>query len=482
MTRATGTLRQIARNLLAKTTAEVLTRLLSVLFFMVVARTLAPEGFGKFTFAYALVTLFGAALDLGLHPLFIREVARDPGRAPHQWAVALTFKAGLAGPIVLALLTLPLLTGRAWDTTWAVYLLTAYVLLQSLVELVVAVFTAFGRLEYELALRLAGKVALIGLGGLALWAGWHLLGLTLAYVAAAAVTLALGLRLARRFGTFTWGWAGAEAWRLGATIWPVAVAFLLAFAARRVAPLAVALLRGETEAGFFGAAARILEALDLVPAAFAAALFPVLASSDPAGERFRRALAQSVRGLLIVSLPLAMVLHSGAGPLVTLFYGTAYLPAVPALQLLGWSMPFGFLTVFFLFVFLALDRPRLLLGLTAAGLGVSLLLTPALVARWGAAGGGLGVLLTEGVLALLCVLALGALVRPAFAVSWGAVKPFLAGLAAVGALGLVNPLPWTARVSLALAVYGACLVALRIFSREEWGLLREVLFVHGGRS
>lgn len=475
-----GTLRGIARNFLAKTAAEVGTRLLSVLFFMVVARVLAPEGFGKFTFAYALVTVFGAALDLGLHPLFIREVARDPAGASRQWRAALTFKLGLAGPIALALLVIPLATGRPWDTTLAVYLLTAYVLLQSFVELVVAVFTAFGRLEYELVLRLFGKLVLLGLGGLALWAGWHLLGLAAAYVVATALTLALGLRLvARRFGALPLGWAGADAWRLAGVIWPVALAFVLAIAARRVAPLAVALLRGETEVGFFGAAARIVEALDLVPAAFAAVIFPVLASADPAGARFRRTLAQAVQGLLIASLPLALILTVGAGPLTTLFYGEAYAPSVLSLQLLGWSMPFGFLNYFFIFTFLALNRPGLLLGLAASGLGVSLVLTPALVTRWGAAGGSLGVVVSDGVLACLGVLALGTVARPVLS-PWTAVKPFLAGLAAAATLPVAGALPPTARLPLALAVYGAGLVALRIPSREEWGLLRALLFARGG--
>lgn len=478
MTPASATLRRIARNLVAKTTAEVTTRLLSILFFMVVARVLEPEGFGKFTFAYALVTLFGAALDLGVHPVFVREVARDPAEAPGQWRAAVTFKLGLAAPIALLLLVTPLATGRPWDTTLAVYLLTAYVFLQSFIELVVAVFTAFGRLEYELALRLQAKVALLALGGVALWAGWRLLGLAGAYVAAAGVSLALGLRLARRFGPLPLGWAGAAAWRLGGAIWPVALAFLLAIAARRVAPLAVALLRGETEAGFFGAAARVVEALDLVPAVFAAAIFPVLSSLDPAGERFRRTLAQTVQGLLLVSLPLALVLSFAAGPLVTLLYGEAYAPAVPVLQLLGWAIPFGFLNYLFVFVFLALDRPGVLLGLAASGFGASLALTPALVAAWGASGGGLGVVVAEGILALLGVLALNTGGRVVL-VAWRSAKPFLAGLAAAAVLPLASPLPLHAKLSLVLAVYGAGLLALRTFTREEWGLLRDLLFTRG---
>jgi O-antigen/teichoic acid export membrane protein len=50
----TALLRSTAKNVFAKAGAEIGSRFLGVLFVLLAARALGPDGFGKFTFAAAL--------------------------------------------------------------------------------------------------------------------------------------------------------------------------------------------------------------------------------------------------------------------------------------------------------------------------------------------------------------------------------------------------------------------------------------------
>src|SRR5439155_130122 len=143
---------------------------------IVAARILGPEGFGKFTVAYALATLLGAALDLGVPAILTRRVARAPGAAAREWATAAVLKLAVLAPVGLVYALIPRLTHRPWDTTLAVWLLGLAIALQAFIELAVAVFAARQSLRYELGVRLVEKGVLVvaGLGGL--WVGGGLAG------------------------------------------------------------------------------------------------------------------------------------------------------------------------------------------------------------------------------------------------------------------------------------------------------------------
>ena len=194
MTRSGGTAERVARNAFLKGAVQA-TRLLSLAFLVLAARALGPESFGKFTFAYALATLLGAALDLGMHSLLVRSVARAPAETADHWAAAVTLKLTLLAPAGLVFVALPVLTHRPADTTAAVWLLGAAIGLQSFTELAVCVFTGFERIEFELGLRLVEKIFLFGVGVAGLMLGGRLLLVSGAFTLAALVALGATLLL-----------------------------------------------------------------------------------------------------------------------------------------------------------------------------------------------------------------------------------------------------------------------------------------------
>ncbi len=457
---------RVARNALLKVAVQA-TRLLSLVFVILAARALGPTGFGKFTFAYALATLLGAALDLGMHSVLVRGVARARTETAEQWAAAVTLKLALLVPVGLVFALFPVLTRRPLDTTVAVWLLGTALALQSFIELAVSVFTAFERLEFELGLRLAEKLLLfgVGVGGLLLGGGLWLVTGTFALAAAASLALAVAL-VHRRFARLAWRWHASGARALGRALGPVALAFVLAFTATRLVPLLVALLAGDAAAGYFGAAVRVLDVLMVVPIALSAAVYPVLARTRPADPRFRRLFVQSGEVLLFVGLPLTLALAYGASWLVALVYGTRYEPAAALLRVLGLAACLSFLNYFLGFVFLALDRPGRLLGVAATGLVASAVLTPGLVMVGGAAGGSVALVLVETIALTGALVGLAPLVGLPFGM--GAVK---AGAAAAGAALVAGALPagsvW--RLGAALAVYAGGVLALRPVPVALWG-------------
>jgi O-antigen/teichoic acid export membrane protein len=452
-----GSAERIARNAVLKVAVHA-TRLASLVLVVVMARVLGPAEFGKFTFAYALATVLGVALDFGVLPVLTRAVARDPGATAAWWASAATLKLallGLTGPLFLAV---PLLARRPWDTTAAVWLLGLALALQAFVENGVAVFTGVQRIEQELQVRLVEKGVLVAVGFAVLGLGGGLLGVVVAFVLAAAVSLGLATWLIHRRLTPLDGWwrpAGARA--LARELAPIAQAQFLGFATARLAPVAVALLAGDLAAGHFGAAFRVYDIVIVVPVILVAAVYPELARTPPAHPRFRALTTQAVEALLLVVWPVALGLVTGASWLVPWVYGPGYLPAAPVLALLGGAVACAMVQHFLGVVFVALDRPGRLRAVATLAFATSVLLTPVLVAGGGAVGGALAVLVVEVVGLAASLVGLRRLG------SWPLARGALKGLAAavVGAV-VASLLPaGPGRLAGALGAYAVALLVLR---------------------
>jgi O-antigen/teichoic acid export membrane protein len=456
----------VARNAVLKIAVQA-TRLLSLLFVVLAARRLGPEAFGKFTLAYALAALFAAALDLGMHSILTREVARAPSEAGPLAVSAATLKAGLLIPVGLSYVALSLGMGRPPETTAAVWLLGLALALQSFIELGVAVFTGFERVEVEFGVRLTEKLVLlaVGLAGLALGGG--LPAVCGAFVVAAGVSLVLAARLVdRRFVRLPWRVDRAGALALAGQLGWVAAAFVVALATTRLVPVWVALLGGDVAAGHFGAAVRVLDVVAVLPVALVAAVYPHLARATAAPARFRAVTRQAAEMLLLVGVPVALALSLGAPGLVREVYGPAYEATGPLLAILGGAAGLGFLNYLFHFVLLALGRPARLLAVAGAGLAINGLVVPPLVSGLGAAGGAWGLVLIEAGMLAAGVVALVPHVGLPF--GGGALKVAAAAVGATLAAGVL-PAAGAWRLGIALAVYGGGLLALRPVPPARWG-------------
>ena len=468
MSGAPGTAERVARNAFLKGAVQA-TRLLSLAFVILAARALGPEGFGKFTFAYALATLLGAVLDLGMHSILVRSIARARADTPEYWAAAVTLKVTLLLPAGIVFVTFPLVTQRPLDTAAAAWLLGAAIALQSFIELAVCVFTGFERLEFELGVRAVEKLVLFGVGVTGLALGGRLLAVASAFALAGSVSLALGVLLVyRRFARLRWRWDPAGARALARALGPVAAAFLLGFATTRIVPLLVALLAGDVAAGYFGAAIRVLDVMMVLPVVVVAAVYPVLARLGPANPQFRRLVVHVVGLLVMLGLAVALAFAQGAEWLVIRVYGARYAPAAPLLAVLGGAVGLSFLASFLGFVLLALDRPGRLVGVGVAGLIASAALTPGLVLVQGALGGAVALVVAAVVETAGSLVALLPFIRLPFD------RAALKATAAAAGAGLVAsalPIGSGGRMAAALGVYALGLLALRPVPVALWGRL-----------
>ncbi|MGD9124509.1 MAG: oligosaccharide flippase family protein, partial [Desulfarculaceae bacterium] len=79
-----------------KSLGEVLGRLSSVALFILAARILGAQAFGRYSYAVSVASLALIGMDLGLNTLFVREGAKRPLEVPAFAGTLLLIKCLLA--------------------------------------------------------------------------------------------------------------------------------------------------------------------------------------------------------------------------------------------------------------------------------------------------------------------------------------------------------------------------------------------------
>jgi len=350
---------RVALNSLWLLTARVSSQGLMFILTVLVARYLGEAGLGQYTFIAAVVFLGNVLTTFGLDTILIREVARRGTASATSLTAALGIQLGLA---VLFIGGVTLASGWLRDSPCCASTKAVGLWVYSLSLIPLAFTTTFSaslrayeRMDLILALNLLSAAAQTGGAWLILSAGGGLiavLGLLLA-----VQTLSAGLS-----GVMCCGWLPGFALDLRVSptlaqhllrqgIPLVLVAgFMVVY--QRLGVLMLSWLAGDAATGWYAAAGRVTDALKMAHYAFFGAIFPLMSrlvveGRPPGAGRDPTALEHklshiSLRFWLGFGLLAGVIITLLAGPVVRLVYGQNYAPAVPALQILAWSLvPFA---------------------------------------------------------------------------------------------------------------------------------------------
>jgi O-antigen/teichoic acid export membrane protein len=289
----------------------------------------------------------------------------------------------------------------------------------------------------EASVLLSMRAATLVAVALALSAGASLTGLAWAHVVASVPPLLVAAVLVVR------GRPAAEevedqtvAAVLRASL-PLAVNGALALVALRVELLTVFWLRGPYDAGLFGAAIKIVEALNGVPTAISAGAMPSLTREAISLPRPGAVRARTSASAALLGLPAAVGLALLAPGIVRLL-GADYAPAAPALRVLSVAVIAHFMNSVLIHSLIAAGHAGWLPRLSGARVTFAAAAALVLVPRWGPAGAAAGYAAAETLLLVLharaCIVAGFAvpLARP-LALAMAASVPMALAVAAIDA-------------------------------------------------
>jgi len=444
---------------------------------MIIAHQVSVVEFGKYSFVLAFAMFFQLVADAGLPRMLIREIAKNPeGFVPLMGAsVSLIWVASGAICLLVALIVPFLHFGT--DVKIAALVMSFATLATFHAAGYSAVLRAFEDNELNYLGYVLHKILLLGLillairfhTGLVGFVSAHFVSNLLLWYFYHIVVSHLYARITLRIDVPLWKSLMIAALPMGGGV-------MLRQLALQLDILILTLMTNLTTVGLFSGPYRISMALRVIPQTLSLPLYPLYSrTAHLSPERFREAYQWSMKFFALISIPFAAFFMAWSKPILGLALGAKFLPALPAMQLLGLGLVPFFLSTLFQYVFAALDEQRRFLVSTCAGSALRILLLIILIPTFGFVGPAIAFVCAETVIVGIWIFQLTRLGFPENLVHvvW---RPLAAGLAMAFILLAVqeSPLLWQLCVgALSLLLYGVILFALKTFSIEEIRHARE---------
>ena len=359
-------LRAILRNWSLLGSAQMIASLVAMATMIVVSRTLGDAEFGRLYLALTLAAIVGVVADAGLTPVVTRAIARDRAATRPYLVRAAAIVAMLGLTLYGALAAGTAAFGLAADLRVLVLVFGAFVLADAYAQVLTGVFAGHERMAVPAATRVFSNLLVFALIAIASHGSAVAVALVLMFgaVVRAVVQLAAlgGLEGLRAAGGPPPAWRGLL--RAGA---PFAASQGLGLFVVRVDVLILAYVASDAAVGWYGAATRLTEALNVLPIVLVTATLPVLSrlwASDP--RAFAETLRRTLTCVIALAVPIAVALFLLAEDVVgTLLTLRGYANTVPILRIEALLVPFLFVDYLLVCALMACGRERRWLAIVA---------------------------------------------------------------------------------------------------------------------
>jgi O-antigen/teichoic acid export membrane protein len=468
----------VGRNVTVLAVSQLITWTMTLLWTLVVPRTLGPEGMGTIMAAWSVTGILGVVLGLGTRNYLVRASVVEPGESSRLVGTALVLRI-ISSPLVLgAAIAYGEIVGWGREQRIALYLAAAAQVFVQVAEPMQAAFQSLERMEYLAYSDVINKSAQGLLGIIVVLAGAGVIGVMACWFVMTAVVVALDLYWLRglmRIQLRTTFRRMARLARDSLHYWAFGVFFMVYL---WIDFVMLSLLTTTEEVGWYSVPTRLFQTLMFLPVVVSTAFLPKFVRGyEEGGDRLRRAAQAPVELVLLLSLPICAATAILARPLIDLLYGSAYDKSVPVMVILGLCIPPMYMNIMLSQVLVAMNRQARWTWVMAATTVVNPLFNLALIPwthdRWdnGAIGASVSLFLTE-----LIVVTAGFAMVGALVFDRSTIRRSVLGIAAAGAMWAVAYVTEPTIGSIAAFIAGlltfvAAAFVVRLFTTEEVGLI-----------
>ena len=471
---------RVGRNVTALASGQLITWTMTLLWTLVVPRSLGPHGMGTIMAAWSITGIFGIVLGLGTRNYLVRESVVDPEQASSLIGTALVLRIALSPAILIAAFVYGQIVGWDHDATTVLYLAAAATIFVQLAEPLQAGFQSLEEMQYIAYSDIISKSGqgLVGIVVVLLGAG--VIGVTACWAVMTGLVVLLDLwwlrgRLRIDFRT-TFARMVSLA-RASLAYWAFGLFFMIYL---WIDFVMLSLLTNPDVVGWYSVPTRLFQTLMFLPVVIGTAWLPrFVRAFDESPRRLGDVARSPIELVLLLSLPIAALTVLAAKPMIGLLYGSAYDRSVPVMVVLGLCIPAMYLNIMLSQVLIAMNRQVVWTWVMAGTVVVNPLFNLVLIPYTqdhygnGAIGAAISLLLTE----LICVGAGYVLIgRLVFNVSTARRVALGLGIAiamwgvgyAVDSAGI----GWVPALLAAGLTFPLLAAAVRLFTTDEIALIR----------
>jgi len=361
---------KVARNSIAPIILNLFNRGIDFIFAIVMYRLLIPLDIGIYNFAVVVFVWFDIFTNFGLDLFLIREASQKKDQAGYYFYNTSLFR------VVLSFAGIPLLAGFLFlfqssgaeaitsDGLIAIGLLYLGLFPASLSKGMTSLFYANEQAEKPAAIATITTMNKAVFGVIALMLGYGIVGIAAVSILNNILTFAVLVWTGRKFiGHIADKLPDRKLIREMVTeSFPLMLNHFLATIFFQIDIVILQAMKGAVIVAQYSTAYKWLLAINIIPAFFTQALFPVM--SRQAKEdipALTRTYTFGIKLLFAITLPVAVAFTALAEPLTLILGGAQYVPnGVIALQLMIWSIPVGWMNSLTQYVLIAVGLQRMI--------------------------------------------------------------------------------------------------------------------------
>jgi len=390
-----STLRKVIKNFLSLSIAQFISRFISFLVIIYLARILAPINFGKIGFAQAIVAYFMLIPNLGLITLGIREVARDKNKINIYASNIITLRLILAFFSFGLLLVFVNLIHKSIEIK---YLITFYGLtLFSYALLVEWLFQGIERMEFIGISRVLAMLFYgISIFILVKSPGQLLLIPCLWFLGNFIPVVFLIYIFTKHFGKISLKFDFSFWKNLLRHALPMGAASIMIQIYYNFDIVMLGFIKGDKAVGWYNAAYKIILFIWTFIPIFINVVFPMMSRYyKESQEKLQTLIISSTRILSTVAFPLGVGGTILGMPIMSLLYGEKFSGGVIAFQILIWSVVIICIRGIYEHSFLACNEEKRYLFGVIWGAVTNIVLNLILIPRFSLKGAAIATVISE---------------------------------------------------------------------------------------
>lgn len=465
----------VLKNMGYLSIGEVMNYALSFLLIVAISRYLGAAGLGKYSFAFAFVSLFAALSDFGLNTFSVRSVSRDRKKAQKYFSNYLSMRIIISIVAFLIPILVIFFTKQPYDVKLTVFFASLAMAFNYLAYPFRFLFNAFERFEFQSIALITERVVALATGFYLLFSGFGVVALAIALVISNFVALLVNIMFAvKNFVKFQLSF-DFKFWKyLFISSLPFGFVLVFRFINFRIDTIMLTFMQSYTATGIYNAAYKIIDALVVIPAITVVALFPAMSKLFRESRNTLQVVFEKVFFYLFsIAIPICVGITLLADRIILFVYKEQFLDSVIALQILVWTLAFLFLNHLMGYLLNSIDRQKSFTLVTFAAAIVNVSLNLVLIPIYSYKGSSAATVITEIFsFALLFYFSRKNNYRVnLFSMAW---KPISAAAAMAAFLLMFRSLHIFVLIPLCALVYFAFLFLIKAIGKDEIFLIKNL--------
>ncbi len=337
---------RILRNTSYLTGAFILQKIISFVYYTVVVNFIGVSKTGEYDPLKSLIPITLILIDFSLSAVITREIARKPESTKTLIGNVLGIKIIFALAVLTIFGVVTNFGNFSQEVQSSLYLVALIVAFDTFTLTFFAALRGLQNMKFEAIGMVFNQLIAVGLGYAALKLGFGMRGVFFATVAASVFNFLWSIIAFKRYARI-WPkiiWDKTIIGLLLKLALPFAAAAFLVKAYTYTDRYLLLAFKGTTAVAFYAVAHKLTFALEFLPSAFAAGLYPAMSAYFVSSkEKLENTFEKSLVYMMIIAVPISVAMCFLADGIVGLAFNKFFAPSARPLQILILSLPVIFM-------------------------------------------------------------------------------------------------------------------------------------------